>query len=294
VDANIQRNFGYVIRHMRRAKEKGADVIHFPEGALSGYAGADFESFRDFPWPYLAEATRIILEQARQMKLWVILGSAHPLSGKHKPHNSVYVISDQGKIVDRYDKMFCAGSRSEKDSDLAHYSPGNHFCTFSIRGVKCGILICHDFRYPELYRQYKRRGAQVMFHSYHAGHLTPKLWKEISDYVGRKNHRRNGGQTLPGILMPATMQSMAANNYLWISCSNTSAKLSCWPSFVVRPDGVIVGKLRRHSPGILVTKIDLKEAFYDSTVAWRDRAIGGIFHSGTLVKDPRSQSRTSY
>ena len=87
------------------------------------------------------------------------------------------------------------------------------------------------------------------------------------------------------------MISYAANNYQWISCSNTSASESCWASFVVRPDGVIVGKLDKNKPGILVTKIDLEQAFYDSTRAWRNRAIEGIFYSGKPVEDPRAENR---
>ena len=30
----------------------------------------------------------------------------------------------------------------------------------------------------------------------------------------------------------------AANNHVWISCPNSSARQSCWPSFFVRPGGV--------------------------------------------------------
>lgn len=57
----------------------------------------------------------------------VVLGSAHRLSGAHKPHNSLYVLSDAGKIVERCDKRFCSGPVDEQSGDLAHYSPGNHF-----------------------------------------------------------------------------------------------------------------------------------------------------------------------
>ncbi|MEZ4606679.1 MAG: hypothetical protein R2865_07755 [Deinococcales bacterium] len=32
-----------------------------------------------------------------------------------------------------------------------------YFSVFDIRGFCCGALICHDYRYPELYREYKRR-----------------------------------------------------------------------------------------------------------------------------------------
>jgi predicted amidohydrolase len=46
--------------------------------------------------------------------------------------------------------------------------PGSHFATFVINGVRCGAQICHDYRYPELYRQYQRRGVQLMFQPFHA------------------------------------------------------------------------------------------------------------------------------
>ena len=89
------------------------------------------------------------------------------------------------------------------------------------------------------------------------------------------------------------MIASASNNHVWISCSNSSARESCWPAFVVRPDGVVSGKLRRNVAGVLVTEIGANDRYYDSTAAWRGRAARGVFHSGRLVKDPRSSARRS-
>jgi predicted amidohydrolase len=47
-------------------------------------------------------------------------------------------------------------------------APGSHFATFVINGVRCGAQICHDYRYPELHRQYQRRGVRLMFQPFHA------------------------------------------------------------------------------------------------------------------------------
>ena len=89
------------------------------------------------------------------------------------------------------------------------------------------------------------------------------------------------------------MVSYAANNYIWISCSNTSAKESCWASFVVRPDGVIIGKLDKNKDDILVTEIDIEKDYYDSTKYWRKRAMDGKFCSGNKIVDKRSNNRTT-
>lgn len=289
--ADIGRNLQYILRQIRNAKDRGADVAHFPEACLSGYAGRDLTSYRGFNWRRLWESAQQVLELAKELQIWVILGSAHRLTGRNKPHNSLYIVNDRGKLIDRYDKMFCTGDRLGKTGELAHYSPGSHFSVFTIKGIRCGALICHEYRYPELYREYKREGVQLIFHSYHAGNIRPKQFRAMQKQVGAQFHNLNHGTTLPEITMPATMQAAAASSHVWISCSNSSARESCWASFFVRPDGVITGQLRRNIAGVLISDVDDQRAYYDSTVVWRDRAMRGIYHSGTLVQDRRSTER---
>jgi predicted amidohydrolase len=131
-----------------------------------------------------------------------------------------------------------------------------------------------------------------VFHSYHAANIKRKRFLAMQGQVGAQFHRFNRGTTLPAITMPASMQAAAASNHVWISCSNSSARESCWGSFFVRPDGVIIGQLRRNVTGILLSEVDDQDKFYDSTIAWRDRAISGVYHSGRLVRDRKSTNRT--
>ena len=280
VDRAIRRNLGYVLRQMNQARQKGAHVAHFSELCLSGYAGAEFRSYQGFDWDLLDQSTEQILDEAHRLKLWVILGSSHRLTGRHKPHNSLYIIDDRGRIVDRYDKMFCTGPRDGKSGDLAHYTPGNHLPTFTIRGVRCGTQICHDFRYHEPYRQMKKKRVQLVFHSYHNGHRSKAILQRY--------------ENVWGMIVPPTMQAYAANNYMWISSNNTCARESSWPSFCVRPDGFITGRLRNHTTGVLITEIDTRKKYYDASADWRDRAMEGVLHSGKLVSDPRSHDRRSH
>lgn len=291
VSADIDANFAAIERLMRQARAADAAVVHFPEAALSGYAGVDFSSFEEFDWPRLEAATRQVMTLARELKLWTVLGSAHRLGEGRKPHNCAYVIDAEGALVDRYDKRFCAGDALGLSGDLAHYAPGEHFAVFDIKGVRCGVLICHDYRYPELYRAYHRLGVRVMFHGFHAGGLPDERFADMEADVGQ--HRLTGGTTLPGITMPAGMIAAASNNNMWISCPNSSAPRSCWPSFVVRPDGVIPAVCEPEIEAWLATRIDPAAPIYDSTVAWRDRTIDGVLHSGERVEDPRSRDRTT-
>ena len=295
VSARIEANLGYVTRQVRAAKRRGADVAHFPEGALSGYAGTDFETFADFDWDALRRATAEVLRCAREAGIWVVLGSAHRLGDGHLPHNSLYVIDDAGQIVDRYDKRFCGGTPDGRAGDLAHYSPGDHASVWLLNGIRCGALICYDYRFPELYRDYQRQGADLVFHSFHAGGIPAARVTEIGEAIGPEFARVNKAatHTYPGITMPAAMTAAAASNHVWISCPNSSAPQSLWPAFVVRADGIAVGRLRRNVAGVLVTTVDTEQDLYDSTAAWRGRAMAGVLHSGILVSDPRSADRTA-
>ncbi|HEX2806496.1 MAG TPA: carbon-nitrogen hydrolase family protein [Kineosporiaceae bacterium] len=292
VSADPGLNGRFVMRQMRYAHEQGAQVAHFPEACLSGYAGCDLDTYEGFDWQLLDRTKQRVQQLAGELGVWVVVGSAHRLTGDHKPHNSLYIIDAAGDLVDRYDKRFCSGDPAEQTGDLLHFSPGNHLSVFAINGVHCGALICYDVRFPELYREYKRHGVQLMFHSYHAAHLPPERIAANRAAVGDDLLRLNPGGTYPGITMPASMTAAAAANHMWISCPNSSARESCWGSFFVRADAVTTGRLARHRTGVLLSTVDTSAALYDSTAAWRGRALAGVLHSGMLVDDPRSDDRT--
>jgi predicted amidohydrolase len=165
-----------------------------------------------------------------------------------------------------------------------------------IDGHRCAALICYDYRFPELYRQYKAAGVDVVFHSFHAAHVSAERLAAIEQAigVGLKAANRAATFTYPGVTMPASMTAAAAANHVWISCANSSARESLWPAFLVRADGITTGRLRRNVPGVLVTEVDTAEDLYDSTALWRDRALRGVLHSGHLDDDPRSADRSSF
>lgn len=280
VEADIGHNRRWVLRQIEDAAGRGADVVHFSECALSGYAGVDIPDTQAIDWDELRAATRDVLAAARQHRVWVLLGSTHFLADKVQPHNSVYIINARGQIVDRYDKRFCTGTSDTGQRatlDLCHYTPGNRFVTFRVQGFCCGVAICYDYRFPELYRGYRQQGVEVLFQSFHNAR------QMVVD-----DPRYNIWRTI----VPATMSCRAAENHFWVSANNSTARPSRWPSFAVRPDGQIVGRLKSHRPGVLMTDMIHDPRLYDAPAPWRERAMQGRLHSGTLRKHPRSQCVT--
>src|SRR5512132_119461 len=92
IDGDPRANLQSVRRQMIGSARQGAHVAHFAETALSGYAGVDLPSLSGYPWRTLDAAMREVMTLARELRLWVVLGSMHRLGPKHKPHNSLYVI----------------------------------------------------------------------------------------------------------------------------------------------------------------------------------------------------------
>ena len=265
ISGQVRRNAAQIKRQIEQAKKQRAQVVHFPEAALSGYAGVDVKTWEGYDWDALREETEAICRLAKQKRVWVILGSAHPLTGRHKPHNCLYAITPEGEIADRYDKCFCTGG------DLKHYSPGDHLVVLDIHGVRCGLLICYDVRFPEVYRAYKKQEVECVFDSFY--------------------NARSTGPRIHTIIMRPTLQAHAATNYFWISAPNASGHYQTWESVFIQPDGVIAQSLKRNQAGVMVNTVDTDAKLYDASKPFRDRAMKGILHSGTPVKDPRSRNR---
>ena len=268
VSSSVKRNAANIRAFLGKAKKAKAEIVHFSECALSGYVGTDFPTFDGYDWDLLKAETLDIMDQARRLGLWVVLGSTHPLTEPNKPHNSLYLIDPKGKVVDRYDKRF------GMPGDLRRLTPGNRFVTFTLNGVTCALLICFDLRFPELYRGLFEQGVQCLFQSFY-----------------------NARQTGPSVhthIMRQTMQCRAATNHLWVSMANSSGYYSPYPSCVIQPDGMIVSQARPNRAGMLVNTIDLTKKLYDPMAGYRELAVAGKLTNGPGdLDDPRSRNTTS-
>ena len=148
VSGNIKKNLSFILKLAADAQKNGADLAHFSESSLSGYAGTDFKDFAEQDEALLKRSLEWITELSAKLKIWVIVGSHHFEGDNEQPYNCLWLIDDSGSIVNRYNKRFCTGRSGELEH--YYYKAGKSPVQFTIKGITCGMLICHEWRYSEL------------------------------------------------------------------------------------------------------------------------------------------------
>jgi predicted amidohydrolase len=98
-DSGRLRQSGRGVRElMRQAREAGARIIHFPEGATcsphkrimsaAGPAEAGPADWNRADWQVLRAELAAIARLAGELRLWTVLGSVHPLTPPHRPQTA--------------------------------------------------------------------------------------------------------------------------------------------------------------------------------------------------------------
>ena len=87
------------------------------------------------------------------------------IEGKKKLVNRSILIDRKGKIKASYDKIHLFDvdiDKIETHRESHFFLKGKKLVISSISGVKIGFTICYDLRFPFLYRQLAKKGAQII------------------------------------------------------------------------------------------------------------------------------------
>lgn len=150
-----ERNYARVEQIIREAAPN-SDVIVLPELWNTGFfpkEGLERLSDRN------GEKTRQLLGGlARELSVHIVGGSvANLIDGA--VYNSAYIFDRSGNELGRYDKTHLFSPMGEHES----FAAGDHVTVFELDGVRCGILICYDIRFPEWVRTIALKGIDVLF-----------------------------------------------------------------------------------------------------------------------------------
>lgn len=150
-------NLGLVEEYTRRAADAGAGLVLFPEATMCrfGVPLAPIAEPLDGSW---ASAVREIAERAG---IVVVAGMFVPADDGRVTNT---LIATGPGVDTHYDKIHLYDAFGFTESDTV--APGHEPVVISVDGdsgpVNVGLTLCYDVRFPELYVELARRGAQLI------------------------------------------------------------------------------------------------------------------------------------
>jgi predicted amidohydrolase len=157
-------NLAAAERLVRDAAGRGARYVQTPEMSNILERSRDdlFRSIRpEADDPFLARMRDV----ASELAVTVHIGSLAIRRDDGKVANRAFVIGPDGAIIARYDKihMFDVDlPNGESWRESATYTPGTEAVMAEVEGLRVGLAICYDVRFPQLFRRYAHAGADVV------------------------------------------------------------------------------------------------------------------------------------
>ncbi len=146
---------------LARAADAGADLAVLPE--YTDYLGPRGQAPPPEPvdGPYAAG----FADAAREHRMWVAAGSFHETGPGGRTYNTALVFDRGGALAATYRKIHLydvdiPGRVSFHES--RSIAPGDTPVVVDVEGVRVGLSICYDLRFPELYRRLADDGAQLL------------------------------------------------------------------------------------------------------------------------------------
>lgn len=161
-------NLKQAVKLISSAVKNRAELIALPEvfnfrGTLSEIAN-ESEAVN-------GKSISILTKLSKEKKVWILAGSFMEsrselkTSKSKKPYNTSILLDPNGKINAKYRKihLFDMKYKGQEILESSRNERGEKPVLGKIKDVKVGMSICYDLRFPELYRYYSSKGAEMLF-----------------------------------------------------------------------------------------------------------------------------------
>jgi len=149
---------------IRKAAGQGAQLIVTPEGSnlLQRDRALMLQAIQPLETDPYVQGVRAL---AKELKTWILIGSALVAHGPDKAANRAVLIDADGEIVTTYDKLHMFDvdlPNGDRYRESSLYEPGTEARLVQTPWGKLGLTICYDMRFPQLYRALAKAGAEFI------------------------------------------------------------------------------------------------------------------------------------
>jgi nitrilase len=241
--SNIKGNLMEAAKLISNAVMDGAELVVLPENfGIIGVNQNDVIEFMEIPGQ--GPLQDFLAEQSARHNI-VIAGGTVPMQSDdaNRYRNALLVYDKKGDCISRYDKIhlfdvdFPDDGESYRESDVIE--PGDKVVVLETAGVKLGLAICYDLRFPELFRVLVDKGAEVF--------LLPSAFTKVTG----KDHWH------------ALLKSRAIENLTYIVASaqggyHVNGRETYGHSMIIDPWGNILDEIASGS-GYAIANINLQQ-----------------------------------
>ena len=156
IDENLKTAEGFI----RQAAGQGAQFIATPEmtDSIRRYAKDKRDQASEKPIKHFASL-------AKELGIWLLAGSFGVKTTGDKLANRSMLFAPDGSQHAYYDKIHMFDvtlSRSEFYKESSEYEAGERAVVADCEDFKLGMGICYDLRFPHLWRDLAKSGAQIL------------------------------------------------------------------------------------------------------------------------------------
>ncbi len=163
-----EKNLSKCLEFLETAAKKKAEIIVFPECALTGYCFSSLEESFSVAEPVFGPSSRAIAALCRELNVYTIIGLIEKDGEKY--YNTVVLIGPKG-LIGKYRKLHLPFLGIDRFVD-----PGDQPLKVFETGVgRIGMNICFDIRMPESARVLTLLGAESI--------MLPTNWPKGADLV---------------------------------------------------------------------------------------------------------------
>jgi predicted amidohydrolase len=165
--ADEAENLGRASALVAEAARRGARLVVLPENfALMGLDEEDKRAIAEDLDEGSGPIARALAAAAARHGVWLVAGGLPERSGdRERPYNTCVVYDPSGTLAARYRKVHLFDveiADGTKYRESASTTPGAKAVVADAAGVRLGLSICYDLRFPELYRALSREGAEAI------------------------------------------------------------------------------------------------------------------------------------
>jgi predicted amidohydrolase len=157
---DIDSNLKIALRMIAEGAQQGAEMVLLPENGL--FLGSNAQ-MREAALTLDSAPIAALREASAKAGVVTVVGG-FKCRMPEAIVNKALVIGSTGEVVGSYDKIHLFDARIAGQSFEASTveKSGEGPVILDVKGVKVGLTICYDVRFPELYRRLAVAGAQVM------------------------------------------------------------------------------------------------------------------------------------